>query len=416
MSVKEVGAGGVYAGDSSTLRKMNVVAVLRLLYAAQAAAALRADDDPGIDRYTVTEIAQAAGISRPTAEDVVDALITQGWLAEAPPLPRAGRRPAGRPARTIWFDSQAGCVVGVDIALYWVRALVSDLAGRVIGRAEYPLAHGATVAERVAATSTAVTEALRLADREPGQILAATAATVGIARADGEVVRSAMPQLTGHNLAAMLGEFLPVPVKIANDMRAAVLAEYWVGAAAGCSSAVYLHVGRRLGSAYLIDGVSPLGHHGAAGEIPPESGRRLIDAYRKLVSFTGVGVDELSRDQMLGVDPLTVFEAARRGEVDAREAVADFADEFAAGIEGLVITVDPEVVVVGGGVVVAGDIAAEAIRSRLAAVCTFEPRVAVSPLGEGAAAMGAVRLALNDVEEMLFSDPFARTSAAQGSR
>lgn len=412
MSVKDVGAG--HAGDPSALRKLNVAAVLRLLYAAQASGAAGSGEVTASDRYTVTEIAQAVGISRPTAEDVVDALVEQGWLAAAAPRPGApGRRSAGRPARTISFDSQAGCVVGVDLARHWVRALVSDLAGRVIGRADYPVADGASAAERSAAARTAITEALRLADRDAAQILAAAAATVGIARADGQVVRSTIPQMEGHSITEMLGAFLPVPVRVANDMRAAVLAEYWVGAAVGCSSAVYLHVGRRIGSSYLIDGVSPLGHHGAAGEIPPESGRRLVDAYRKLVSFTGVGVDTLPREEMLGIDPLTVFEAAQRGEADARQAVIDFADEFAAAIEGLVITVDPEVVVVGGGVVVAGDIAADAIRSRLARVCVFEPRVVVSPLGESAAAVGAVRLALSEVEEMLFSNPFARGQTAE---
>ncbi|MCD5344903.1 ROK family protein [Agromyces sp. S2-1-8] len=413
MSVNDVGSGTAYAGDSSALRRMNVVAVLRLLYSAQADPGLRSGEGDGADRYTVTEIAQAAGISRPTAEDVVDALIGQGWLVEAPPNPRGGRRQAGRPARTIRFDSQAGCVAGIDLAPHWVRALISDLAGTVIGRADYPVADGATAEERGAAARTAITEALRLAGRDSDQILAATASTVGIARADGQVVRSTIPEMMGQNIAEMLGQFLPVPVHVANDMRAAVLGEYWVGAAAGCDSAVYLHVGRRLGSAYLIDGVSPLGHHGAAGEIPPESGRRLIHAYRKLVSFTGVDVDALPDDRVLGIDPLTVFEAAQRGEADAQQAVVDFADEFAEGIEGLVITVDPEVVVVGGGGVVAGDIAAEAIRSRLSRVCMFEPRVVVSPLGESAAAIGAVRLALNRIEENLFTNPFAHANTAE---
>ncbi|MGW7680585.1 ROK family protein [Kribbella sp. NPDC054772] len=412
MSIKRVGGG--HAGDPSALRKLNVAAVLRLLYAAQASGAAGSGEVTAGDRYTVTEIAQTVGISRPTAEDVVDALVEHGWLVAAAPKPAApGRRSAGRPARTITFDSQAGCVVGVDLARHWVRALVSDLAGRVIGRADYPVADGASAAERSAGARTTITEALRLADRGPAQILAAAAATVGIARADGQVVRSTIPQMEGRSIAEMLGAFVPVPVRVANDMRAAVLAEYWTGAAVGCSSAVYLHVGRRIGSSYLIDGVSPLGHHGAAGEIPPESGRRLVDAYRKLVSFTGVRVDKLPRDEMLGIDPLTVFESAQRGEADARKAVVDFADEFAEAIEGLVITVDPEVVVVGGGVVVAGDIAAEAIRSRLARVCMFEPRVVVSPLGESAAAVGAVRLALNEFEEMLFSNPFTRGRTAE---
>src|SRR6185312_15781 len=170
MSVKDVHVLAGHSGDPSTLRKLNVAAVLRLLYAARADA-----EGDGDGRYTVTEIAQAVGISRPTAEDVVDALIAHRWLAEAAPKAGDGRRRAGRPARKIWFDAQAGCVVGIDLGPYSVRALVADLAGKVIGRAEYPMAEGVTAAEYVAAARTAVAEALRLAGRELGQVLAAAA-------------------------------------------------------------------------------------------------------------------------------------------------------------------------------------------------------------------------------------------------
>jgi len=168
---------------------------------------------------------------------------------------------------------------------------------------------------------------------------------------------------------------------------------------------VYLHAGRRLGSAYLIDGKSPRGFHGAAGEIPHESGRRMTEAYRKLVSVTGVCLEGLTLTETLAIDPRTVFEAAQRGDDTARRAVIEFADEFAGAVEGLVVTVDPEVVIVGGGIIIAGEIAAEAISSRFSKELMFEPRIIVSTLGETAAAMGAVRLALNDVEASLFANP-----------
>jgi predicted NBD/HSP70 family sugar kinase len=399
------------SGDPSVLRRLNIAAVLRYLYAAQGGAE-SGSEHAGIgdnEGYTITEISRAAGISRPTAEDAVDTLIEEGWLVEVFPdpsiPPTTGRRPAGRPARRIRFDSMAGCVVGVDIAPHWVRALVADLAGNIIGRADYPVSGAALVASRIAAAHTAITEALRLADFDAADILAAAATTAGIVRADGHVVRSVIQDFTGRNLSKLLGPRIPVPISFANDMRASVLAEHWVGAAVGCSSAVYLHAGRRLGSAFLIDGTSPLGFHGGAGEIPPQSGERLVKAYRKLVSFTGVRLDGLTVEEILAIDPRTVFEAAHRGDDPGKRAVTEFADEFAQAVEGLVITVDPEVVVVGGGIITAGDIAAEAIHSRLAEVCVFEPRVVVSPLGETAAAMGAVRLALNEVEASLFANP-----------
>lgn len=421
-SLQEPRTGTGRAGDPSVLRRINTAAVLRNLYGAQRLEAsgteeayVSGDTEAGVtgdNGFTVTEIARGAGISRPTAEEAVDALIEQGWLEEISPhpslSPATGRRRAGRPARRIRFRSRAGCVLGVDIAPHWVRAIVADLAGTVIGRADYPVARSAIVADRVAAAHTAITEALRLADCDATSILAATASTVGIVRADGFVVRSIIEDLTGCNVADLLAPSIPVPIQVANDMRASVLAEHWVGAAIGCSSAVYLHAGRRLGSAYLIDGTSPLGIHGTAGEVPPQAGLRLIEAYRRLVTFTGVDLTELTDNEMLAIDPRAVFEAARHGDDTASRAVIEFAEEFAGAMEGLVITVDPEVVIVGGGIIVAGEMAADAISSRFAEVCMFEPRVVVSTLGETAAAMGAVRLSLNEVEASLFANPTAR--------
>ncbi|MFD1933213.1 MULTISPECIES: ROK family protein [Nonomuraea] len=68
-----------------------------------------------------------------------------------------------------------------------------------------------------------------------------------------------------------------------------------------------------------------------------------------------------------------------------------------------VLTVDPQLVVIGGGLSQAGDLLAEPLRAELARLCLFPVQVETSILGDESVAMGAVRLALDRVEEELFS-------------
>jgi predicted NBD/HSP70 family sugar kinase len=69
-----------------------------------------------------------------------------------------------------------------------------------------------------------------------------------------------------------------------------------------------------------------------------------------------------------------------------------------------VVTVDPELVVIGGSLSRAGEFVADPIRKHLEKNCVFEPRVVVSPLGDEAVALGAVRVALDDVDGRLFTE------------
>ncbi len=83
--------------------------------------------------------------------------------------------------------------------------------------------------------------------------------------------------------------------------------------------------------------------------------------------------------------------------------VGAFVADLATGVAATVLTVDPQLVVIGGGLSQAGDLLAEPLRAELARLCLFPVQVETSILGDESVAMGAVRLALDRVEEELFS-------------
>ncbi|MGM7445465.1 helix-turn-helix domain-containing protein, partial [Streptomyces tunisiensis] len=110
--------GRLTGGDPSLLRRINSAVVLH---------ALRATDCA-----TLTEVTRVTGLSRPTVEGVVEGLIEAGLVVEAAAGEGAARR-QGRPARRFRFRAEAGHLLGLEIAVHRVAALLADLDGRVIG-------------------------------------------------------------------------------------------------------------------------------------------------------------------------------------------------------------------------------------------------------------------------------------------
>ncbi|WP_436772584.1 ROK family protein [Yinghuangia sp. YIM S09857] len=374
---------GLTGGDSSLLRRINSAATLR---------ALR-----GGAHLTVTELMDATGLSRPTVEGVVDGLLHEGLVVESEPdTPAAGRR-RGRPARRLRFHAEAGYVLGLDIGIHDVRCVLADLTGTVVARHTRP-ADGLGPEDRLDRARTAVAELLRRAHVARDRLWAAGVGTPGIVDRKGVVTFSAaMPGWTGTDLAGRLGRSLRCPVLVENDANLAVIGERWQGVATGSDDVVYVLAGLSPGAGSLIDGRVHRGFGGAAGEIgalhllgrqaPPES----------LLSTTGTPLVPLDENAVA-----EVFRLARTGDGVAREAVDRFVQRLVHDITALVLTLDPEIVVVGGWAAGLDDVV-EPLRSELARFCLRLPRVELSALGADGISLGALRVALDRAEERLFA-------------
>jgi len=117
------------------------------------------------------------------------------------------------------------------------------------------------------------------------------------------------------------------------------------------------------------------------------------------------GVVEAARS--LGIEgPLSakrVFSLARRGDARARRVVDLEAQRIALAIAAIVPVVDPELVVLGGGIGRNGDLLLEPVERELAELSPFRPRIDVSALGDEAGLHGSVALALQAAQDQLFA-------------
>ncbi|MFI0371131.1 ROK family protein [Actinomadura sp. 1N219] len=393
----------LHGGDPSVLRRLNSAATLR---------ALR---DGG--ESTLTELARRVGLSRPTTEGVLAELIGRGLAAESAPRPGSG---LGRPARRYRFRADAGHALGIDIDAHRVGLIVADLAGDVVGGHRAGLDVQGPPGERLAAVRAAVKKCLAVAAVDRRSVLAVAAGTPGVVAPDGTVTScTAVPGWEGLRLARELGRSFSCPVLVENDANLAAVAERWRGAARDADDVVCVHAGLHTGMGALIGGRLHRGRWGAAGEVGmlPELGLRdttaaLITgtdagpaaAAAALAAFASADVDPPgSASRGAGVDHADrVLDAAGWGAAEAKEVVERLAARMARGVAAMALALDPEMIVVGGPLVRAGDLLVSELRRRIAPLCLSPVRIEASELADEAVGLGAVRLALDRIDEDLF--------------
>jgi glucokinase len=221
-------------------------------------------------------------------------------------------------------------------------------------------------------------------------------AAPGVAKSDGSCIRWMRGRLAEVQ-DLNWGEFLGRRVPVLNDAQAALLGEVWQGAARGASNAILFTLGTGVGGAAIVDGRLLRGHLGRAGHL----GHVCLDmgGERDIVGTPGsleMMIGNYTIGQRSGGTFKTTHElvdACRRNDPAARQIWERSIEALACAIVSMVNVLDPEVVIVGGGVAVAGDV----LFGRLVArACDMEwslegehVRIVPASLGEYAGAIGA---------------------------
>jgi glucokinase len=286
--------------------------------------------------------------------------------------------------------------LGLDLGGTNIKFTVLDVATepRVVGKGAIPtLAEQGpdVVIERLA-------EAGRLADERWGPLDAGGVGVPGLF--DSETGRIELfPNLPGPwpgtSLRDPLTAALRVPMAIVNDCRAFTLAESRIGAAAGCSTVLCLALGTGVGGGLVVDGRLRLGPHGRAGEIGhqvvvvdgPRCGcgnRGCVEAVANAAALAELGGQPTAEE---------VFVAAGRGDGRALAAIQTVAGHLGHGIANMITVLIPERVVIGGGLVEAGDLLLEPLRAEVRRRCVLIPaawyEIVPAELGPFAGAIGA---------------------------
>lgn len=342
--------------------------------------ALRHTEEP----LTLSQLAKNTGLSRPTVESVLADLAGRGWVRELPP----GDGAMGRPARRFRFRATAGHAVGLDIGMRKALVIVTDLNGKVVAARRRELGDELPGPDRLERAGDLVDECLTEAGLAPSAVWALTVGLPGLMGRTGRMTRSTvLPGLTGVNLGGYFADRFGCRVTAENDANLATLAEHWQGCARHVDDVVYILAGRRTGAGMIVGGRLHRGPNGAAGE---------IGNLRMLGWWDAPGDLEAH-----GTDAEAVFAAART-DAGAAAAVQTYTTALAGGIAALVLTLDPDLVVIGGGLSRAGGQLLQPLRDRLAELCLTAPRVEVSALGDESVALGAVRISLDRVDAEVF--------------
>jgi predicted NBD/HSP70 family sugar kinase len=372
---------------------------------------------------TGNDLMAATKLSRPTIHAVCDELIRLGWVIELDSRrPNADSRP-GRPARRYEFNSRAGYVLGIDIGAHKVTVLLADLSGDPVAEVTRAFKHDrVSAADRLATVRRAATSALTAADVDASAVLAVSAGVPAPVDKRGHVIASDeyLPGLARLDVPANLGRGFDCPVLVENDANLAVLGERWRGAAVGVDNVVVLLAGERLGAGLFLGGHLIRGSNGGAGEMAflamvehvgntdaiGALARRLgaeavTQARRPTEAAVSGSLYELVAGDPGEVRAETVLQAVNAGDPIAVEVLDRVLDRIARVIAVLATLLDPELVIIGGGVAKAGDLLVGPLEARLPALTASPPPLGTSGLGGQAVVVGAVRRALDDVESRL---------------
>ena len=358
--------------------------------------------------FTVSEVAHRTGLSRPTAQLAVQELASAGWLTTVETTGEGAAR-AGRPANAYRLRPESGHVVGIDMGAHKALVLVSDLAGTIVAERRCEIQPTWTFQRRLTQLDETVEAALGDVGLTADDIECAAVATPGVVDHDGRVTYApAIPEWEGIDLRTHMREVFGIDAHVYNDMQLAAVAEHWRGAGQEADDVVYVHVGRRIGTGLLIGGRPHRGRDGAAGEIGLWRGLPWEGAFEELV---GDGSSMDAEDAGQGDAVQRVFERAKLGDADAAARIDQFTRRLVTGIAPVIVTINPELVVIGGGISAAGEAIRQPIDRRMPGETAFPPRVVCSVLGDRSSAIGAMRMALNHAEQALFDSIDSRASS-----
>jgi glucokinase len=317
--------------------------------------------------------------------------------------------------------------LGIDIGGTKVAGGVVAPDGRILATARRATP-GASVSDTEDAIAAVVEE---LAEAHHGELVGMGVGAAGWFDRTGDTVLFS-PHLAWRNstLRKDLADRLQRPLWVGNDADAAAWAEYRYGAARGADLALMITLGTGIGGGMVLDGRLRRGSHGVAGEwghmrVVPDgrlcacgnrgcweqyaSGTALGQTAREVARTSRAAAGRLLERVDGDVDRLTgedVAALAADGDALALELVTEVGQWLGQGIADLAAILDPEVVVIGGGVSKLGEMVLAPARERLQHALPGRgfrpgPRVVVADLGPQAGLVGAadlVRLAVSEGE------------------
>lgn len=231
-------------------------------------------------------------------------------------------------------------------------------------------------------------------------------AVPGAVRADGTVWAPNLPGWDRVPLAAYLSQITGLRVVVQDDRLTSLLGECWLGAAKRVRNAAFITIGTGIGAGIMADGHLWTGAHGVAGSLGwwVVRGTSAGAAARRIGSLEATAAGpamfrRMKQSGIVGQSAQDLVVAARRGNRRAQHLLEDIAHVIGLAVANLVSLLDPEIVILGGGVASAGRLLLDPIRvtvRRYAQPLTRSVRIRRSTLGTRASLFGSAAIVYRD--------------------
>lgn len=203
------------------------------------------------------------------------------------------------------------------------------------------------------------------AECQPEGICVSTAGMVDCEQGKITYAAPLIPDYTGTEIKKTLEELYEIPCEVENDVNCAGLAEHFAGASRGSRISVCLTIGTGIGGAIIIDGKVFHGFSGSGCEVGymhlPGGEFQDLGASSVLVKKTA----EYKNMDPAEINGKYVFEQAKQGDEDCIRAIREMCEVLGMGIANICYVVNPEVVVLGGGIMAQKEYLKDMLRESL---------------------------------------------------
>jgi len=384
-------------GTPSLLREINDRAALELLLAEGA--------------LTRSQVGERTGLSKVTASQTLTRLEERGLVSVT------GQQAGGRgPSAAVYsVVPSSAYVAGLDVAPEAVTTGVADVTGRVLTEVTVDPNGASNPVELV---RNAVSTACRAARVRAGQLHAFVIGTRGMVDPGSGDVRLSVDMPDWHEgvLGALSGD-LRRPVTIENDVNLAAMAEHALGAARGVDDFVLVWMGVGLGLATILGGRLHRGARGAAGEIgylpvpgvplPEDLTHPASGGFRSLADGREVRLlaERFGFRAPLAAEAVAAaVAAAQDGNPEGTGFLADLGRRVAVGVAAIAVTLDPQLVVLGGEVGQAGGEAlARRVSAEVSRICPVTPDIVPTAVPDAPVLRGALLAAVGQARADLLA-------------
>lgn len=289
-------------------------------------------------------------------------------------------------------------------------ALVVDLGGTKIAAARVDSAgkitHHVVVSTPAGGGKAVVAAVIDTLQQLPQQGICALGVDVpGLAYADGSVWAPNLPGWKRMPLSTMLNAHFGLPTLVESDRNAFVTGEAWQGAARNCHDVVFLAIGTGIGAGIISGGRLLRGSGELAGCLGwMATGSHFLPRYKDIgcleSHLAGPGIArEASRIRKTATTTRELIQLARRGDPEAKKVIAQTGEYLGLALANLVSILNPEMIVVGGGVAAAGNLllapARNTMRQWVQPLAGKQMRIVRSRLGARAALLGMAKMAFD---------------------